>query len=95
MMKSKLGGKRMKPSLKNFLAGYRVTPDCATGVPACELVMKLHLRTGLDILQQTSKEILKRRTNTRKPTSEVTFKGDRVWVRNYREEQEWVQGEIL
>jgi len=58
--------------------------------------MKRHLRTKLDLLQPTSKEIVKRRTNTKKSISEVIFKeGDRVWIRNYRKGQKWVQGEIF
>jgi len=86
----------MKLSLRNFLARYRVTPHCTTGIPPCELLMKRHLRTKLDLFQQTSKEIVKKRTNTKKSTSEVTFKEeDRVWVRNCRKGQKWVQGEIL
>jgi len=68
MMKSKSGGEKMKPSLRNFLARYRVTPHCTTGIPPCKLLMKRHLRTKLDLLQPTSKEIVMRRTNTKKET---------------------------
>ena len=40
MMKSKLSGEKMKRSLRNFLARYRVTPHCTTGIAPCELLMK-------------------------------------------------------
>ena len=49
MMKSKLSGEDMKASLRNFLARYRVTPHCSTGIAPCELLMKRHLRTKLDL----------------------------------------------
>ena len=40
MMKSKLSGEKMKPSLRNFLAWYRVTAHCTTGITPCKLLMK-------------------------------------------------------
>ena len=97
MMKSKLSGEKMKPSLRNFLARYRVTPHCTTGIAPCELLMKRHLRTRLDLIQPTSKGLVKYKNNA--DTNQADLKefkeGDRVWVRNYRSGQKWIQGEII
>ena len=85
MMKSKLSEEKIKPTHRNFLARYRISPHCTTGIASCELLMKRHLRTKLDLLQKN-----------KSGTNEVVFKErDRVWMRNYRRQQKWVQGEIL
>ena len=87
----------MKPSLRNFLARYRVTPHCTTGIAPCELLMKRHLRTRLDLIQPTSKGLVKYKNSA--DTNQADLKefkeGDRVWVRNYRSGQKWIQGEII
>ena len=97
MMKSKLSGEKMKPSLRNFLARCRVTPHCTAGIAPCELLMKRHLRTRLDLIQPTSKGLVKYKNsaNTNQADLKEFKEGDRVWVRNYRSGQKWIQGEII
>ena len=96
MMKSKLSGEDMKTSLRNFLARYRVTPHCTTGIAPCELLMKRHLRTKLDLIQPTSQSLDKHKKKSEKQQNLKEFnKGDKVWARNYRKGQKWVQGVIL
>ena len=94
MTKSKLSGEKMKPSLTNFLARYRITPHCTTGIAPCELLMKRHLRTKLDLIQPTSKGLVKHKDGKQAELKEFN-KGDRVWVRNYRSGQKWVQGKVI
>ena len=59
--------------------------------------MKRHLRTRLDLIQPTSKGLVKYKNNA--DTNQADLKefkeGDRVWVRNYRSGQKWIQGEII
>ena len=96
MMKSKLSGEDMKTSLRNFLARYRMTPHCSTGFAPCELLMKRHLRTKLDLIQPTSQSLDKHKKKSEKQHDLNEFnKGDKVWARNYRKGQKWVQGVIL
>ena len=88
----------MKTSLRNFLAGwYRVTPHCSTGIAPCELLMKRSLRrTKLDLIQPTSQSLDKHKKKSEKQHDLNKFnKGDKVWARNYRKGQKWVQGVIL
>ena len=65
IMKSKLSGEDMKTSLRDFLARYRVTPYCSTGIAPCELLMKRHLRTKLDLIQPTSQSLGKHKKSQR------------------------------
>ena len=86
----------MKTSLRNFLARYRVTPHCSTGIAPCEILMKRHLRTKLDLIQPTSQSLDKHKKKSEKQHDLNEFnKGDKVWARNYRKGQKWVQGVIL
>ena len=82
---NKLTGKDMKTSLRNFLARYRVTPHCSTGITPCELLMKRHLRTKLDLIQPTSQSLDKHKKKSEKQQDLNEFnKGDKVWARYKR-----------
>jgi len=52
-------GEKLKPTSRNFLARYRVTPDSTTAIAPCELLLKRHLRTRLDLLQPISMDVQK------------------------------------
>jgi len=54
-----LSGDKMRPTLRNFLARYRVTPYSTTGIAPCELLLRRHLRAELDLLQPTSIDVHK------------------------------------
>lgn len=49
MMKSKPSGEKIKAVLRKFTR-YRDTPHCIIGIAPCELLIKRHLRTKLDII---------------------------------------------
>ena len=59
--------------------------------------MKRHLRTRLDLIQPPSKGLVKYKNNA--DTNQADLKEfkerDRVWVRDYRSGQKWIQGEII
>ena len=50
MQKAKQRGKAVKPALKHFLLRYCITTHCTTGIPLCELLMKQHIKTILDMI---------------------------------------------
>ena len=91
MQKAKEGGKEVKPALRNFLLRYRITLYCTTGIPTCEILMKRHLKTTLDLihpLQSPNQTVQQAEANQKKyydlHTSKRNFSfGNQVLVRNY------------
>ena len=83
LKKCMLSGDKMRPALRNFLARYRVTPHCTTGIAPCELLLKRHLRTKLDLLQATSIDVHKGKTHMDAKKPAAFTEGQQVWARNY------------
>ena len=91
MQKAKEGGKEVKPALRNFLLRYHITLYCTTGIPTCEILMKRHLKTTLDLihpLQSPNQTVQQAEANQKKyydlHTSKRNFSfGNQVLVRNY------------
>ena len=65
MMKSEMSGEKIKSALSNFLARYRVTLHCTTGIAPCELLMKSHLiTTKLGLIQPIAKDIVRNKSKS-------------------------------
>ena len=103
MQNANLGGKAEKPALKMFLLRNCITPHCTTGIPPCELLMKQHLRTTLDVihhLQLPKKTVQQEKASQKKRYYKHTINrnfhmGNQFFARSYRNKPKWIPGKII
>ena len=80
---------------------YRVTPHATTKVAPCELLLKRHIRTRLELLKPSVEHTVT--NNQDKQTTKQDYEkqmrlfrpGQRVMIQNYRDATKWVPGQVI
>lgn len=90
MSKSTSAGVKKGEALQNFLASYRFTPHCTTGVVPATALLGRKVKTILDLVHPAGKSITK---SYPKPHTRVLQPSDTVWVRMWAGRR-WVPGII-
>lgn len=88
--------------LAQILFAYRLTPQTTTGLSPSELLLGRRPRSRLDLLKPHAADRVENRQATKqvadhnKHSRDRSFKvGDLVFVRNYRQGDTWLAGEVL
>ena len=89
--------KGLQLALTQFLLRYRTTPHPATGKTPAELIFGRQVRTRLDLIHPSQKEIQKGERGKRKETRKAReFEvGEPVWMRNYSGSEKWIPGIVI
>ena len=101
MSKAISSGKKEKEALRSFLIHYRITPHATTGFPPCELLMRRHLRTNLDLIKPgyptpKGNHIEQKRTQQPEFRKEIRVfpVGSAVLVKNHGTGPKWIRGTV-
>ncbi|KAL5509363.1 hypothetical protein EMCRGX_G004723 [Ephydatia muelleri] len=100
METGKNSGQTLQHRLSSFLLAYRSSPHSVTNVSPCSLFLQRELRTKLDLLRQTTEQIVRKKQEKQKEghdknTRERVFEqNDIVWASNFGVGKRWVKGKI-
>eukprot|EP00731_Ephydatia_muelleri_P022229 Em0014g820a len=100
METGKNSGQTLQHRLSSFLLAYRSSPHSVTNVSPCSLFLQRELRTKLDLLRQTTEQIVRKKQEEQKEghdknTRERVFEqNDIVWASNFGVGERWVKGKI-
>ena len=79
----------IQEKIQRFLLNYRITPHTLTDKAPCELLMGRRIRSKLDLLLPTNKEVecKQEKKNRYNP-------GDAVFAKDFRNNHNWLEGRI-
>ena len=93
-------GQTWQHRLSSFLLAYRSTPHTVTNVSPGSLFLQRELRTRLDLLRETTEQIVQKKQEEQKEwhdksTRERGFEPNNVvWARNVGAGERWIKGQI-
>ena len=83
-----------------MLFQYRITPHTTTGIAPAELLMRRKLRSRLDMLKPQVEQVVQNKQQQQKLDHDKRSQAchfssrDKVFVKNHRQEDSWLPGEI-
>ena len=96
----KNSGQTWQHRLSSFLLAYRSTPHTVNNVSPGSLFLQRELRTRLDLLRETTEQIVRRKQEEQKEWHDISTRergfepNNVVWARNIGAGERWIKGKI-